>query len=72
MSQNTSRPVRYIVHNRFQDQPASYNASLGAKKAFEYAVQNARQNAGEVVCEFSDGVVELVWSSQQKNEQKTV
>lgn len=72
MSQNSARPIRYIVHNRFQDQPASYNAGLGAKKAFDWAVQNARQNAGEVICEFSDGVVEVVWSSQQKNEPKTV
>lgn len=66
------RPIRYIVHNRFQDQPASYNAGLGARKAYDWAVQNARQNAGEVICEFSDGAVEVVWSSQPKIEQKTV
>lgn len=60
-----TRPIRYIVHNRFQDVPASYNCALGAKKAFEWAVQNARWHAGEVICEFSDGVVEKVWPASE-------
>ena len=57
------RPLRYIVHNRFQDIPASYNVSLGAKTAYAYALQNARWHAGEIVCEFVDGTTQIVWPS---------
>lgn len=61
----SNHPVRYVVHNRFEDHPASYNCGLGARKAYEYAIQNARCRAGEVICEFSDGVVELVWPPEK-------
>ena len=70
-----SKPLRYTVHNRYQDVPASYHTSLGPKNAYDWAVQNARAWAGEVICEYSDGVVELVWPPEKivsKTQQKLV
>lgn len=66
-----TRPLRYVAHCRFQDIPASYNAGLGAKQAREWAIQTARAWAGEVVCEHSDGTVEVVWPPESARPLRT-
>jgi hypothetical protein len=57
---NNTKPLRYVALNPNQDQPASYNCGLGATNAYKWACDNARQNKGDVLCEFADGTVQQV------------
>lgn len=54
------RPLRYISYNPGEEISASYNVGLGTKAAYGYAIDNARQRGGQVVCEYADGAFEVV------------
>jgi hypothetical protein len=55
----TSRALRFVVINPYQDIPTSYHCGLGNNNAESWALYNGRMNHGRVLVEMSDGSVEV-------------
>ena len=58
LTKTMNRPARYIVVNPYENQPASYNFSLGTvanDQALHYAIQNASRFHGKIILETTDG-----------------
>jgi hypothetical protein len=49
-----SKPIRYLVHNPFEDVPTSYAVSYWGDDAEEFARFNARLRGGQVEAQFED------------------